>query len=141
MSVRLARIALLALTGFSALTAIGGGTALVLGLDRFPASWLLGTPFRSYVVPGLILAFVVGGSALVAFVLWWRSGRAAAWASVLAGSIMMGWIAGEVLMLKQPVAPTPIEVTYFAIGALTLALGLFGAKTVERAHATVGPTS
>ena len=139
MSVRLARIALLALTGFSALTAIGGGTALVLGLDRFPPSWISGTPFRSYVVPGLILAFVVGGSALIAFLLAWRPGVAAAWASGAAGSIMMGWIVGEVLILNQPAAPTPIEVMYFSIGALTLALGMFGLKTA-RAHATVGTT-
>jgi hypothetical protein len=44
-------------------TAVGGGTALATGLesDRFPAEMLRGTQFGSYVIPGLILAGVVGG--------------------------------------------------------------------------------
>jgi hypothetical protein len=49
---------------FVALTALGGGIALATGLeaDRFPLDWLRGTPFRNYVIPGLILAGVVGGA-------------------------------------------------------------------------------
>jgi len=47
---------------FVAFTAIGGGVTLATGMDKFPAEWLTGTPFRSYLIPGLILAVVVGGS-------------------------------------------------------------------------------
>jgi hypothetical protein len=51
-----------------ALTAIGGGLALVLGLEQanYGAELLETTPFTSYLRPGLILAIVVGGSAAAA---------------------------------------------------------------------------
>lgn len=60
--------ALLALTSFSALTAIGGGVGvLVTGLG-IPKSQLEGTPFDSFLVPGLLLAIAVGGSLATAAV-------------------------------------------------------------------------
>ncbi len=54
-SSQMIRAGLLSLDGFTALTAVGGGLALATGLEgnRFPAELLRGTPFRSYVVPGL----------------------------------------------------------------------------------------
>ncbi len=60
--------ALVGLSGFTALTAIGGGLALATGAEggRFPIELLRETPFSSYVAPGLILAGVVGGTAALA---------------------------------------------------------------------------
>ncbi|MCE7980006.1 MAG: hypothetical protein DYG89_02340 [Caldilinea sp. CFX5] len=115
---------------FVALTAIGGGIALVAGLEanRFPLAWLQGTPFTNYVIPGLILTVVVGGSAAIAAVLMLRSSASGARASRLAGLIMMGWIAGEVLILNQPVAPQGIEIFYFMVGLAMALLGWLGAK-------------
>jgi hypothetical protein len=62
------RVAHFVVDAFAAVTAVGGGTALATGLesDRFPAEMLRGTQFGSYVIPGLILAGVVGGSVAVA---------------------------------------------------------------------------
>ena len=53
-SSRIVHTALIVLDGFTALTAIGGGIALAVGLerDRFPPERLRGTPFCSYLVPG-----------------------------------------------------------------------------------------
>jgi len=45
-----------------------------------------------------------------------------AWASALAGVILMGQIAGEIRLLKQPI--TGIEAAYFAAGLAMVALGL-----------------
>lgn len=58
------------LTGFIALTAIGGGIALLTGAEanRIPIEWLEGTPFKDYTIPALLLAIAVGGSSLVACV-------------------------------------------------------------------------
>ena len=125
MSNRLLRIALALLTGFIALTAIGGGIALLVGLEdsRFPLDWLRGTPFPDYTIPALILVVVVGGSALVACVslIWVLRFRLVA--SLLAGIIMMGYIVVEYLILQQvPPGPTSIEIFYFALGALIGAL-------------------
>src|SRR5512135_3821044 len=79
-----ARLALVGLDGFAALTAICGGIALAAGLEasRFPATWLQGTPFASYLLPGLILAAVVGGSAAVAAIEAVRSARTGGRASM-----------------------------------------------------------
>lgn len=119
------RIALFVVDVFVALTAIGGGIALVAGLEegRFPLEWLRGTPFGSYVVPGLILAVVVGGSAAVAAAATLISPNAGGLASTVAGVVMMGWIAVEVLILKQP-SWTWTEVFYFALGLVMVVLGL-----------------
>jgi hypothetical protein len=58
------RIALIVTESFAALSAIGGGIALATGIDKPPTDWLAGTPFSNYMIPGLILAVVVGGSAI-----------------------------------------------------------------------------
>jgi hypothetical protein len=120
------RVALFAVDAFAALSAVGGGVALATGAEgnRFPLDWLKGTPFSSYVAPGLILAVVVGGSATVAAAATLRRPDAGALASLLAGVVMMGWIVGEFLILNQPSRPTWIEVVYFSVGVLMAVLGL-----------------
>jgi len=86
---------------FVALTAVFGGLTLALGVDKFPAEWLIGTPFSSYLLPGLILGVVVGGSASAAAVVALRRPDAGALASMLAGAILLGWLLGERLILPS----------------------------------------
>jgi hypothetical protein len=119
------RRALCILELFVALTAIAGGLALVTGLEaqRFPIAMLRGTPFHSYVIPGLLLAVVVGGSASVATAISLRRPSMAGPASVVAGIVLMGWIVGEVVLLQLPVTHDRWwEVFYFAVGC-ALAIG------------------
>lgn len=119
------RIALFAANAFAELTAVGGGIALATGLegDRFPPEYLEGTPFDGYVVPGLILAGVVGGSATVAAVATLRSKEIGGLISVIAGVVMMGWIAGEILILNKP-SWTWTDLFYLVLGSAMAALGL-----------------
>jgi len=86
---------------FVALTAIGGGVTLALGVDKFPPDWLVGTPFRSYVIPGLILAVVVGGSAAAATVASLLKRDMGTLVSMLAGAILLGWLLGERVILPS----------------------------------------
>lgn len=124
MSHRIIRIAIRILAGFIALTAMGGGAAMLAGVDQFPLEWLRDTPFTTYTLPALLLILVVGGSSLLAVVLVFRKQRVSAFAPIAAGLIMMGFIAVEVVILKQtPPGPTVIEVFYFILGALNLLLG------------------
>jgi hypothetical protein len=106
---------------FVALTAVGGGITLAIGLDKFPAGWLIGTPFSSYLIPGLILAVVVGGSAVVATVATLRRSGAGALTSMLAGAILLGWLVGERLILPKA-AFVPqfwwLEAVYVAAGLM-----------------------
>ncbi len=111
-------------------TAVGGGIALMTGLegDRFPLELLQGTPFSSYVIPGLILTVAVGGSATVAAALLLRNPGIGALASVLAGIVLMGWIMGEVLILNQTAARSWVEAIYFAVGLTMVGLGLVASR-------------
>ncbi len=106
---------------FVALTAIGGGITLALGVDKFPAGWLIGTPFSSYLIPGLILAVVVGGSAALATVATLRRSDLGALTSMLAGAILLGWLIGERLILPKA-AFVPqfwwLEAIYVAAGLM-----------------------
>lgn len=94
------RRALIALGGFAAVSAVAGMIQCLAGI-AMPVSWLQGTPFADYVVPGLILGIVVGGSALLAMLATIRSAETGAILSLIAGVIMMGWIAGEYVLLPD----------------------------------------
>ena len=123
---RAARAVLVVVEAFVALTAIGGGIALAAGLEggRFPLAWLAGTPFADYTVPGLLLAVLVGGSASVAFVALLVRPAAGAAASMAAGLVLGGWIAGEVaLVTADGVVVSPTEAVYLALAVLAVVLG------------------
>jgi hypothetical protein len=122
------RIVIGLLTGFIALTAIGGGIALLVGAEanRFPIEWLEGTPFKDYTIPALLLAIAVGGSSLGACVTTMTGRKVGTPASMLAGLIMMGYVVVEVLILKQvPPGPTPIEYLYFGLGLAIFLLAAY----------------
>ncbi|MFB3739430.1 MAG: hypothetical protein ACE14W_10775 [Candidatus Velamenicoccus archaeovorus] len=123
------RFALLLVDAFVALTAIGGGITLAAGLegDRFPLDWLERTPFDSYVIPGVILAVAVGGSAAAATATTVLAPAAGGWVSVAAGFVLLGQIGGELALLRQPISRT--EVLYFGVSATMMTLGLLVAVT------------
>lgn len=115
------------LSGFIALTAIGGGLAMLLGMEanRFPLEWLRGTPFKDYTIPAFLLVVVVGGCSLVACVMVLIHHKAAPRFSMAAGLVMMGYIVVEILILKQvPPGPTITEMVYFGLGLMLTALGV-----------------
>lgn len=121
----LVRILIVIVTGFMALTAIGGGVAMLTGLDEFPLEWLHNTPFQSYTVPALLL-IVVGITSLVAAVTIFRSDKIGLVATMVAGILMSGYIVVEVLILEQePPGPTWTEYVYFGLGAAMLVTALY----------------
>lgn len=125
--IRACGVTLFAANVFVALTAVGGGVTVAAGVDKFPADWLLGTPFNSYLVPGLILAVVVGGSAVAAAVATLRRSDAGAVTSMLSGAILLGWLAGERLILPSAAFPPQfewLEAIYIAVGLMMVAPGL-----------------
>ena len=132
MSSNLIRPALILTDGFAAVSALFGGLELETGWPtRVPPSMLQGTPFSSFLVPGLLLGIVVGGSATIAAVATVRSASAGALWSFVAGSIMAGWIVGEVLILdvfagsNQPFSPYFwLQPFYFVVGIAMAALAM-----------------
>lgn len=61
----MARITLVVLAALTSVGAGAGGIGLLVGWIALPAEWLQGSPFSSYLVPGLALAILVGGSSLL----------------------------------------------------------------------------
>lgn len=60
------RYALGGLLVFGALNAFAGGYYGMAGAEDVPKEWLKGSPFDDYVIPGVVLFVVVGGSFLAA---------------------------------------------------------------------------
>jgi len=85
---------------FNALSAVGGGIALSAGGLGAPTVLLRHTPFDSFVVPGIFLAAVIGGSATIGATALLANWRRALVTSAAAGTIMVGWILGETLLVE-----------------------------------------
>lgn len=133
------RVLLLVLTAFTVVSAIGGFWYLVPGgAPGMPAQALAGSPFRSFLWPGVILLAVVGGTQAAAFVmLLLRAGPAPLLAAIAAFGLLI-WILAETMLFVLPAGdpgwPTmrALQIGYFAVGlaelGCTLALlGVFEA--------------
>jgi hypothetical protein len=99
------RVVLVALQGFIALSAIGGGAALARGAfdEVLPVAWLAGTPFSTYTLPGLSLVIVVGGSALVGAATAFVHREWAVLASVLSGIMLAAYLIVEIACIDTKV--------------------------------------
>jgi hypothetical protein len=92
------RRALVALELFLALNAVGGAVYAFGGAEGIDRRWLDGTPFHDYVVPGVVLLVAVGGSLAIAAIRLLR--HPSAWQlSLVAGTILIGWLATETLII------------------------------------------
>jgi hypothetical protein len=114
------------LTSFVALTAIGGGIAILTEIDKFPIEWLDETPFKSYTIPAFLVIILVGGGALLAAINILFKRKNASRYSFISGIILICYIIVEILLLKQiPPGPTPIEIFYLMLGTIISAIALF----------------
>lgn len=85
---------------FNAVSAVGGGIGLVAGGLAVPTTLLRHTPFESFVVPGIFLAVIIGGSATIGATALLTHRRRAPATSAAAGAVMVGWIAGETVLVE-----------------------------------------
>ncbi len=98
---RAARWAAIVVTVFSAVSALGGGIAILVtdGIGM-PMSMLENSPFTSFLLPGLILLIVIGGTqTAAAALLILRRDSGLLWAAV-AGFAMLIWILIETVMIQ-----------------------------------------
>ena len=94
--------ALIGLSVFSGLSAVGGGVGMVVadGLSM-PKSFLADSPFATYLIPGLILCVAVGGPQILASVLLIGKRESALLWSAVAGFGMLIWILVEIGVIHQ----------------------------------------
>lgn len=109
---------LLGLLLFNGLSATVGGLALITDWIPEQASWVRDTDFPSNYFPGVILMAVVGGSSLIAATALAKRSEGWQLASIVAGTIMVFWIIGEVASIR---GFHFLQVIYLATGALVVA--------------------
>ncbi|MGN6444002.1 hypothetical protein [Amnibacterium sp.] len=122
---RLARSTLLVVAAFIAVTAAAGGVALIVGSGLPdgstvlvpPRSYLAGSPFGGYLVPGLTLLVVIGGLHAAAFVLVSRRRPLGPLVAALAGFATLVWIFVELLVIPF----SALQVVYELLGIVELA--------------------
>ncbi len=130
------RITLTVLTAVVGITAIAGGVALVIGAatsstaggavpDR---SYLGGSPFPSYILPGILLAVIVGGTHVLAAVLTGRGSPAGPFAAAVAGFGLLIWIFVQMMFIPF----SALQAIYFAAGLAELGLVLLGLGVLRR---------
>ena len=137
MTYRQMRLALVLLDGFVAITSIACGAGLAMGVLPVPSEWLRGTPFSDYTLVGLIMAVVVGGSALAAAAATLREREAGILLSAIAGLLLAGCEIVEVTLFDPNLGSwlllvVPLQVVYSVIALASIGLAVVLWKATYR---------
>jgi hypothetical protein len=116
-----ARTALILTDAFLALSAIGGGIALLAGWIKMPLYPLQDSPFPDYTLPAILLAGVVGGLALVGCLATLNHEPFALRISAMAGLAVIGFVTVEALIIGT----VWLQVVYFLVGVLIVGLAIY----------------
>ena len=93
------RISLGLLLAVVSLNAFAGGYLGISGAKGVPIEWLNGSPFESYLIPGIILFVIVGGSFLFAAVVVLRKYSYGKIISIAASIILFIWLSVEIYII------------------------------------------
>lgn len=109
---------------FNGLSGLAGGfglisdpTAASLGMEL---SWLEGTPFRNFLIPGIILFLINGIGNTAAAILSIRKTRYFEITGIVLGVVMMIWIISQVAFIGYKNFLQPL---YFSTGLIQTLLG------------------
>jgi hypothetical protein len=108
---KLDRIAIVAVSALVGLQAVIPGWQImtdgsVYGF-KLPESWLTADwPFRGYFVAGLLLLVVVGGGSLATAAVNVFNAKAGAVLALGMGSVLVGWIIGELVFMTETMVMT-----------------------------------
>jgi hypothetical protein len=114
------------------ISAVAGGVGLITtGGLGMPLSVLSDTIFDSFFIPGLILAFIVGGTQLLAAVAIYRRKKYAVEVSAIAAFGLLIWLFTEAMILRER---NMLQVLYFGLAILSLILAflLDNAKKIDK---------
>lgn len=121
---RIIRKVLIILISFLALSAIGGGIGFLTGLNAPPLVFLDGSPFSSYILPGLALLILVGGTAALALILIVRNHHHAWTVAVASAMAVVVFEIVEVIYIGSPEGiARNLQIFYFSYGVI---LGILG---------------
>lgn len=114
-----------ALQVFIGICSVAGGLGLVTEPNGtnlgFKVEWLSKSPFTDYLIPGLVLLFVIGIGSLVGGVLSFLRYRCAGLCAALLGAFLMTWIVTQVCWIGLTIWLQPL---FFGLVAVELIPGL-----------------
>lgn len=109
---------------FNGIAAIYGGINFILYPDgsslNIPLKYLGPTPFKSYLIPGIILFIVNGVSSILVFMALIRKSPLASGLVMMQGVLLTGWILVQVVLLQ---IVYPLHLWMGAVGLLLIILG------------------
>lgn len=130
----IARIVLILSVAFLSLTALAGGIGLLTNLMAPPLEYLQGSLFTSYLLPGLSLMVIVGGSALAAMILLLRRHPLSQLAAILTGVMIIGFETVEIMIIGALAGVARgLQVFYLCLGMEIIILGS-GLQEFDRSH-------
>jgi hypothetical protein len=105
--------------------AVGGGSLFILAPDGhllgLPLKMLAGTPFHSFLVPGLLLFTFVGVAPIVAAAITARQLAIGPLAALVVGVTLMTWITVEMVLFAG--ATSLLWAFYLVLGTVIAAVG------------------
>lgn len=110
---------------FQAISGIFGGIGLIIDPSgetlQIPLEWLEGSPFKSYLIPGIILFIVLG---VMPFLIFFGIRKRKLWGwqgSIFIGLALIIWIAVEIIIIGYQHDP-PLQLIYGIVGIAILAV-------------------
>jgi hypothetical protein len=137
------RIAFAVIEALISLAAIGGGIAILTNAFNFnqwlSVTWLQGTPFSDYTIPGLLLLIVVGGGMLLAATTAFVQREWAVLLSAAVGLIMIGFEIFEATIIDrytQAIVPSTLvqQILMSGLGLVIFGLAASLWMTEYRSH-------
>ena len=114
------------LQAFIGLGALGGGFMLVIDPSGsalgVPLSFLKGSPFPDFLIPGIFLLVVNGIGSLIGAGFSFSRRRYAQEIAIVLGTILVAWIVIQVIIIGSF---SWMHVLYFILGVVELGLGLY----------------
>jgi hypothetical protein len=105
---------------FNGIGALYGGWGLMTHPDgssiKLSLHWLEHTPFRDYLIPGIILFITNGLFSLITVCMLLLRYRNYAWFVILQGLILSGWIVIQILLIQT------INFLHFVLGSTGIGL-------------------
>ena len=110
---------------FQGLSGLFGGIALVIDpsgeLLQMPLSMLAGSPFNTFLIPGIILLIILGIFPMVIFYGLWKRTNWAWSGALMVSAALIIWIGVEIWMIGYHSEP-PLQLIYGLLGLILLGL-------------------
>ena len=119
------RTLLILLLGFTGLSALISGISMIAApndsMQQLPVLLLGPTPFEDLLIPGILLAVVIGGLNMLALFFYIQHYAGRYNLSLAAGLVTSAWIIGQMTIIG---AANGLQLLYLAAGVLTILVSL-----------------